>query len=189
MNHAKDTARRTRVAVRAFAALCTAIAVTTGLFANRASADPAFEPGPTARCVAEAEIASPRRKGLAVLDCAGRAAAACMATPGGDSTIGMMHCLDAEWRFWDRRLNLAYAARMQAGLAEDQEMKSIRATTGSIASALRDMQRAWIAFRDAACRYEQAQWLGGTGGGPATLACHLHETARQALKLEGWWAQ
>ena len=36
-------------------------------------------------------------------------------------------------------------------------------------------------------------WLtddkGGTGGGPATLACHMHETARQALKLEGWWAQ
>ena len=24
---------------------------------------------------------------------------------------------------------------------------------------------------------------------PATTACHLHETARQALLLEGWWRQ
>lgn len=78
---------------------------------------------------------------------------------------------------------------MQNAKKEDKEMTSIRATTSSLADALRKMQRAWVSFRDAACLYEQAQWLGGTGGGPATMACQMHETARQALKLEGWWSQ
>lgn len=40
-----------------------------------------------------------------------------------------------------------------------------------------------------ACRYEHAQWQGGNGAGPATMACHLHETVRQTLKLEGKWSQ
>ena len=51
------------------------------------------------------------------------------------------------------------------------------------AEALRDMQRAWITFRDAACDYERSQWGGGTGGGPATLACLMRMTGEQALLL------
>ncbi len=46
------------------------------------------------------------------------------------------------------------------------------------------MQRAWIGFRDAKCGYEAAQWGGGTGAGPASVTCHLHETARQMLYLQ-----
>lgn len=68
-------------------------------------------------------------------------------------------------------------------------VESLRATTASLGEALRNMQRAWINYRDAGCLYEQAQWFGGTGGGPATMACHMHETARQTLVLEGWWSQ
>jgi len=68
-------------------------------------------------------------------------------------------------------------------------LKVSRSAAVSVEESLRTMQRAWISFRDASCLYEQAQWMGGTGGGPATQACHMHETARQALKLEGWWAQ
>ena len=154
-----------------------------------AQADPLFVPEATKTCVAEAESATRARSGYAVLDCVGRAAQVCMTTPGGDTTIGMIACLQGELSFWDGRLNAAYAKRMAAAKSEDAEMTRIRATTASLADALRGMQRAWISFRDAACRYEQAQWLGGTGGGPATMACHMHETARQALKLEGWWAQ
>jgi uncharacterized protein YecT (DUF1311 family) len=56
-----------------------------------------------------------------------------------------------------------------------------------LGALLKAMQRAWIAYRDAACRHEQAQWMGGTGGGPARMSCHAHETAQQALRLEGWW--
>lgn len=166
--------------------LAAALALASGTSAQDA---PAFLPAATAACVAAAQAASPSRSGHAVLDCVGRSAQACMATPGGDTTIGMIDCLQSELTYWDRRLNEAYARRLAAARAEDAAMSSIRATTASLTDALKRMQRAWVAFRDSACLYEQSLWLGGTGGGPATLACHLHETARQALKLEGWWSQ
>jgi len=52
------------------------------------------------------------------------------------------------------------------------------------AEALRDMQRAWIAFRDATCTYEASQWSGGTGQGPAYEGCVMRMTAEQTLYLE-----
>lgn len=121
-----------------------------------------------------------------MLDCVGRSAQTCMSRPGGDTTIGMIDCLKGEGDYWDTRLNAAYNKKLSAARKEDASMTSIRATVASLADALRNMQRSWIAYRDAACLYEQAQWMGGTGGGPATMTCHMHETARQALKLEGW---
>jgi uncharacterized protein YecT (DUF1311 family) len=148
-----------------------------------------FEPAATAACVAKAAAESPSRSGHAVLDCPGRAAQACIARPGQDTTVGMIGCLDAERRYWDERLNAAYARQLAEARKQDAEMSSIRATVASQEAALRAMQRAWVGYRDAACLHEQAQWMGGTGGGPATMACHLHETARQSLKLEGWWSR
>jgi uncharacterized protein YecT (DUF1311 family) len=147
-----------------------------------------FDEVATATCVAQAAAGDPARAGHAVLDCAGRAARACIAKPGQDNTVGMVACLDAERRYWDARLNAAYAHQFAAARRQDAEMASIRATVASLEASLRAMQRAWIAYRDATCRYEQARWMGGTGGGPATMSCHVHETARQALRLEGWWS-
>ena len=46
------------------------------------------------------------------------------------------------------------------------------------------MQRAWIAYRDARCGYEYSLWQGGTGGGPASVACYMEVTGEQALYLE-----
>lgn len=152
-------------------------------------AEPVFSPVTTETCVSEAAGASPGLSGQAVLDCVGRSAAACMMTPGGDTTIGMMECLEGELSFWDARLNAAYAARVTAAKDQGGELRAMGSTAAAIEDSLRAMQRAWMSFRDASCLYEQAQWMGGTGGGPATLACHMQETARQALKLEGWWAQ
>ena len=152
-------------------------------------AEPVFSPVTTETCVSEATGASPGLSGHAVLDCVGRSAAACMMTPGGDTTIGMMECLEGELSYWDDRLNVAYAARVAAAKDQDGELRAMGSAAASIEDSLRAMQRAWISFRDASCLYEQAQWMGGTGGGPVTLACHMQETARQTLKLEGWWAQ
>lgn len=154
-----------------------------------AGAEPVFTPAATEACVNEAYRTSPGLSGQAVLDCVGRAAGACMMTPGGDTTVGMMACLDGELAYWDARLNAAYAGRIAVAREQDAEMRELGSAAPSIEESLRAMQRAWIPFRDASCLYEQAQWMGGTGGGPATLACHMQETARQALKLEGWWGQ
>lgn len=159
------------------------------VIAGPSQAEPVFAPDATEACVSEAYATSPGLSGHAVLGCAGRAAAACMMTPGGDTTIGMMECLDGERDYWDARLNTAYSERMTIAKKQDAEMRDLGSTAALTEDSLRTMQRAWIAFRDASCLYEQAQWMGGTGGGPATVACHMHETARQALKLEGWWGQ
>lgn len=159
------------------------------LWPDALSADPVFSPEATATCVQAAEARAPGLSGHVVLDCVGRAAQACMMTPGGGTTIGMIECLGAETAYWDARLNAAYAARMAESRQADDETARLGSAAASLEDTLRAMQRAWIGFRDATCLHEQAQWRGGTGGGPATMACHMVETARQALKLEGWWRQ
>lgn len=152
-------------------------------------AEPLFSEEKTENCVSAITATSPGLSEHRVLDCVGRAAGACMMTPGGDTTVGMLACLDGELAYWDARLNAAYAERIAVAQTQDAELRTLGSANASVEESLRAAQRAWIAFRDASCLYEQAQWMGGTGGGPATLACHMHETARQALKLEGWWAQ
>jgi uncharacterized protein YecT (DUF1311 family) len=74
----------------------------------------------------------------------------------------------------------------KAAAAELQELGSAAPPP---AVALREMQRAWIAWRDAACDYEVSQWGGGTGGGPAWSQCAMQMTGEQALALEERLAQ
>lgn len=117
-------------------------------------------------------------------DCIGLAASRCAATPDGRSTVGTGFCYGAERDWWDARLNRLYRSLMTQEEGRDAEMKEIGATVMEIAPALRDMQRAWMLFRDAACMYEYSQWGGGTGAGPAHAACMMQITAEQALALE-----
>lgn len=107
----------------------------------------------------------------------------CMQTnPGGQTTVGMGYCLDAEWQAWDRRLNATYARMLAQAQAEDADLNS--SAVPRQAPALKAMQRAWITFRDRKCDWARSLWGGGTGGGPATASCLLTETARQVLYLE-----
>lgn len=118
-------------------------------------------------------------------DCIGASASACMeATDMGYTTIGMSECTSRELNWWDARLNAVYQRLRAEERAEDAELASSGGGYQSQADALRDMQRAWIPFRDAKCVYERSQWMGGTGGGPAWLSCMLHETAEQTMDLE-----
>lgn len=181
--------RSPKPASHSMAALTLTILAGSLVLGGPALAEPVFTPGATETCLSEAYTTSPGLSGHAVLDCVGRAAAACMMTPGGDTTIGMIECLEGELSYWDARLNAAYVERVAIAQEQDNEMREMGSAGASIEEGLRAMQRAWISFRDASCLYEQAQWMGGTGGGPATMSCHMQETARQALKLEGWWGQ
>lgn len=116
--------------------------------------------------------------------CIGLSAQACMATPIGGTTIGMSGCYDREWKYWDARLNAAYQHEMVKAKEIDAEMDAIGATVPSQSDALREMQRAWIPYRDAKCDFEYSHWGGGTGGGPAITACMMQETGEQALYIE-----
>lgn len=140
--------------------------------------EPVFDPGATAQCLNAADDFSARR------DCIGASANACMETDGGYTTVGIGYCIQREVEFWDARLNAGYGALMAREKADDAEMVEIGASAPKKADALRDMQRAWIPYRDATCAYEYAQWGGGTGGGPAHGACMMQLTGEQALDLE-----
>lgn len=108
------------------------------------------------------------------LDCVGQSADACIdASVGGETTIGMGGCLDEERKFWDARLNATY-----------RQLIAQHGDNAILTDRLRDMQRIWITYRDARCDYELVQWGGGTGGGPALIACLMKATAEQTLILE-----
>ncbi|MEM7731838.1 MAG: lysozyme inhibitor LprI family protein [Pseudomonadota bacterium] len=128
-----------------------------------------FSPTATQTCLGLAADYTTKRA------CVGMSARACMEdTPGGYSTVAMGGCFEAELEFWDATLNATY----QSVLASAQ-----RAGPGEV-EALRNVQRAWIPFRDATCDYEYGQWGGGTGGGPAIISCLMRMTGEQALYLD-----
>jgi len=118
-------------------------------------------------------------------ECIGLSAGQCMEnTPGGHSTYGMGGCLSLEADYWDERLNAAYQVFMSSAREADEYNKEMQISVLSQADALRDMQRAWISYRDARCGYEYSLWGGGTGGGPASVSCFMQMTAEQALYLQ-----
>lgn len=120
-------------------------------------------------------------------DCIGASADACIeATEGGYSTAGNAACLAAELAYWDDALNTAYGALLAIKEAEDTELLELGSAAAPQAPALRDMQRAWIAYRDQRCEFERTTWGGGSGGGPAVLGCHMLLTGQQALLLQDY---
>lgn len=138
-----------------------------------------FTPQATEACLAAAT-----EEGVKAA-CLGLSANACMAAqPGGPSTAGDGACYAAETAYWDRRLNADYAELLKLEEAQAAEDAAAPAPQASPVEALRTMERAWIAYRDAACAYEYSTWGGGTGGGPAQELCLLTLTGRQALDLE-----
>jgi uncharacterized protein YecT (DUF1311 family) len=121
-------------------------------------------------------------------ECIGLAAEACMAAPGGYSTVGMVGCVGAEHDWWDAALNTAYRRLRAREVAADAGWQPIpgQMPRPSTAGALRDAQRLWIDWRDATCRYEELQWWGGSGASLAGISCRMRLTAEQALTLRGY---
>lgn len=116
--------------------------------------------------------------------CVGLAANDCQEiNEGGGTTVGMGYCINRELEWWDGRLNAAYGELSARETADDAEAKSGGWSVPEKLPALKEMQRKWIAYRDALCEHEAVQWGGGTGSGPAYLACLMAETARQSFVL------
>jgi uncharacterized protein YecT (DUF1311 family) len=94
----------------------------------------------------------------------------CQNTPEGQSNLGMADCFRLEAKIWDDLLNENY--------------KSLRDIIDAAQAAkLRDMQRAWIASRDATCAFYDAK-IQGSIAIPMGTACIARETARRAVLLK-----
>jgi uncharacterized protein YecT (DUF1311 family) len=94
----------------------------------------------------------------------------CMETPEGQSNVGTADCYRLEAAIWDDLLNENYKS-LAADLDEEQKAK------------LREMQRAWIAYRDSTCGFYYTK-IHGTMAVPMTAACTARETARRAVLLK-----
>lgn len=152
------------------------IILASGLVNAAWAQDVAFSNAATEACLVRTTYAA---------SCVGLSAQVCMGqTPGGDSTAGMSGCYWAEYEYWDARLNAAFAVVLNQQTKAEGEAKTYSYSEPPRVEPLRAMQRAWIAFRDAKCDFERSQWGGGTGGGPATAVCMMHEAADQTLFLE-----
>ena len=155
------------------------VAMGLGFLAGGAAAqDLAFSPEATEACLMGAADVPAKEA------CIGMAAGVCIDTPDGYTTVGMGFCLGYERDWWDARLNAAYGKLMAQEKATMKDMADFGAHVPDTVAALRDMQRAWIGWRDASCAYEASTWGGGTGGGPANAGCVMDLTGRQALALE-----
>lgn len=155
-----------------------AMAAFMSLAVEARAQEPVFSAEATEACLASEQGA------VSPDSCVGLSSEACYTVPGVYSNVAMGFCYGKEAEYWDGRLNRAYVALFahERGLME--EMREIGATVPDAAAALRDMQRAWIGYRDASCDYEYTTWGGGSGAGPAHSACIMTLTAAQALRLE-----
>jgi|SRR5579872_562520 len=94
----------------------------------------------------------------------------CTEKPDGLSNLGRVDCYRLEGAIWDDLLNENYQ-RLAADLDDRQKAK------------LRDMQRAWIAYRDTTCGFYDTK-IQGSMALPMGAACAARETARRALLLK-----
>ena len=93
----------------------------------------------------------------------------CLDNSGG-VTIAMRECNGREWQAQDRRLNRNYRAVLRyLSRSKQRELKAV--------------QRAWISYRDAKCRFE----MGLTGGSIDVInsgSCMIETTKRRADELD-----
>jgi uncharacterized protein YecT (DUF1311 family) len=94
----------------------------------------------------------------------------CTMTPANQTTAATTECYNRERKIWDDLLNENFRV-LRDDLDDGQKNK------------LRDMQRAWIAYRDTTCGFYHDK-IRGTMATPMAAACVARETARRALLLK-----
>lgn len=116
--------------------------------------------------------------------CIGAMAQVCMDDQeGGHTTLGMSSCQNAESQVWDRFLNMENKATMAWSTVADEDEAKHFPEFAKRAEHLRSAQRAWIAFRDAECALEYAQWGSGSMRSIAGTDCLMRMTAERTIEL------
>ncbi|MGH6859056.1 MAG: lysozyme inhibitor LprI family protein [Phyllobacterium sp.] len=75
---------------------------------------------------------------------------ACLATPQGQTTAGMVDCTHAAYLAYDRQLNEVYK-------------RVLAAVDGKSAGAIRESQRKWVAWREAQKAADNGPWRADKG--------------------------
>ena len=153
------------------------IALGFGVLAASCSAalsQPEFESTPDERkaiaaCL-ERVIGQPELKQMA--ECIGIVADPCP-NAAGANTFTIVACHMREQKIWDGYLNQWYG-EVEKRLVDDP----------AALTALKEAQRAWIAFRDAKCGYWEKRYAGGTIASVVTGDCMRVETGRRALEMQ-----
>lgn len=94
--------------------------------------------------------------------------------------VEMTYCAEQDWMTADAALNDAYQAAMAAMKRVDAGLAA--KDRGAVVN-LRDAQRAWITFRDAACAAEGYPMHGGSAEPMVIYACRARLTDQRATDL------
>ena len=94
--------------------------------------------------------------------------------------VEMTYCAEQDWMTADTALNDAYRAAMAAMKRVDAGLEA--KDRGAVVN-LRDAQRAWITFRDAACAAEAYPMHGGSAEPMVIYACRARLTDQRAADL------
>lgn len=143
-----------------------------GLFATSALAGPGGDPPkPAVKAAVEKCLAGKEKANRPLEECIGAVADACLGKGATLSAHDMIDCHGKEADVWDERLSRDYQTLVKTMKSPDKER-------------MRDLERAWIDFRDKKCAYRQMQ-EDGMAGMIQNIHCYKVETARQALFLSG----
>ncbi len=99
--------------------------------------------------------------------CIGQFSAACLKHPENQTTVGMERCYHDEYRAWDVLLNRHFRDRAR----------------GAGGDELRQVQRAWITYRDRKCAFFRVHYAGGSMARWLAAQCMMDTTARRAIEL------
>lgn len=128
-------------------------------------------PKPAVKAAVEKCLAEKEKASKSLEECIGVVADACLEKGEDTSTYGMIACHGDEADVWDERLNRDYQALMKTMKSPGKER-------------VRDIERAWIAFREKKCAYREMK-DNGMVGMIQNIHCYKEETGRQALFLQG----
>lgn len=93
-------------------------------------------------------------------------------------------CATADFDKATKELNAVYEKLMATKTEQDKEAAAENSPYGSQVDALKNSQRAWIAFRDAQCALVGLQFAGGTIQSTMETSCHADLTKARIAELE-----
>lgn len=94
--------------------------------------------------------------------------------PDGETTYGMITCSREETDAWQTLLDRDLIALADLSLSP------------LMATSLEESQAAWLASREADCRYSASFYEGGTMAGIVSGGCYSDMTALRSLQVSAW---